>query len=102
MPDTSKDLLLLTTVEEMIVPCRKCGHVFQCYIQRKIGGESALIDRDGDVIFDLVKTCHYCKEVFHWHSNTRQMQETSAIYHELFDLLQTIYAPTERKDQSNG
>lgn len=99
MPDTSNELLLLTMVEEMVVTCRKCGHVFQGYLHRKIGGESALIDRDGDVIYDLVKTCHFCGEVFHWHSSYRTMQETSKIYHDLFDLLQTLYAPTEIKDK---
>ena len=97
MPDTqvsAPPAIGLPVVEDTPVPCRKCGHEFQSYMHRTIGGERVLIDRDGDTVWDLVKVCHYCKDVFHWHTSVRQMQEAAIAYQDMFEaLMQSLHGP---------
>lgn len=84
----------LPALDEAPVLCKKCGHKFSSYLSRTIGGETCLIDRDGNVIFDLVVTCRFCKDVFHWHSSTKEMQKMATAYQDMFDvLMKSLYAP---------
>lgn len=89
-------------VEENPCRCEKCGHVFMSYLHRVIGQENkVLIDRDGNVIFDLVVTCKYCITVFHWHTKEKTMQEMSKNYQSMFELLETLHSPgIERPSES--
>lgn len=81
-------------VEENPCACEKCGHVFLSYLHRVVNKDKLLIDRDGNVVFDLVVTCKYCNTVFHWHSKEKTMQEMSKNYQDMFELLQTLHAPS--------
>ena len=48
------------TVEERPVACERCGHEFLSYIYRVVNGdEEILVDRDNDVVYDLVKVCRF-------------------------------------------
>lgn len=83
------------TVDEKQVLCNKCGHVFASYLWRAVETESGkadtLVDRDNDVIYDLVKVCHYCGEVFHYHTKEKTMVRHSAIYQDAFETLMKHY-----------
>ena len=94
---TIPPLVVLPVVQDTPVPCRKCGHEFQSYMHRTIGTELVLIDRDGDTVWDLVKVCHWCKEVFHWHTTARQMQEAATAYQDMFEaLMRELHGPARK------
>jgi hypothetical protein len=64
--------------------CKKCGHEFASYKIVSIDGkQQILIDQDGDIVFELEKTCHFCETVFPWHSNYQTMRETTKAFTKL-------------------
>lgn len=86
----------MPTVQEQRILCQKCGHESTSFLRRDINGVVSLIDRDGDVVYDLVKVCHYCGELFHWHSKEKTLQENSKAYQDLFELLVNLNKPSGR------
>lgn len=89
-------------VEENPCTCETCGHVFQSYLYRAVGVVNrSLVDRDGNIVFDLVVVCKYCSTVFHWHTKEKSMQEMSKNYQSMFELLETLHSPgIERPSES--
>ena len=72
--------------------CRTCGHEFKSYAIKTVDGRQMLFDLDGDLIFELEKTCHFCNTVFPWHSSYRAMRETTKAFQKLqasLDLMHT-------------
>lgn len=85
-------------VDEPVL-CDKCGREFSIVIYRVVTVDDVqvrtLIDRDGDVVYELVKVCKSCKTVFHWHSKEQAMVKAEAVYQMAFDLLNALYQPAE-------
>ena len=88
-------------MEERPVACERCGHEFLSYIYRVVNGdEEILVDRDNDVVYDLVKVCRFCRTVFHWHTKDRTIQKHTEAYQTLFPML---FAPAlEAENESKA
>ena len=89
------------TVDDKPVTCEKCGHEFKSFMYRVVTTEQGetltLIDRDNDVVYDLVKVCHYCRTVFHYHTKEKTLIQHSAIYQSAFEKLMSHYQPPHLK-----
>lgn len=88
----------LPTLQEVFCTCEKCGHEFSSWLRREVSGVPSLVDREGNLIYDLVLCCKFCGTVFHWHTKDRSIQENSKIYQDLFEALESaLHAPVERR-----
>lgn len=89
----------LPSFRDDLVVCEKCGREFQSYRFRVLMSDGAevrtLIDRDNDVIYDLVKVCRSCSTVFHWHTKEAAIKHNSAVYQTAFEQLMSHY---QKKD----
>jgi hypothetical protein len=74
-----------------IPTCRKCSHEFASYRIMIIEGMQMLYDQDGDLVFELEKTCHFCDTVFPWHSNYQTMQATTKAFKKLVASLDAMH-----------
>ncbi len=89
MPDKPK-------VEDHPVRCRKCDRVFKGYVYKIVPTAkeiTVLTDADGDVVYDLVKTCGKCQTVYHWHSNDKTLEENTKKFQ---ILMETLYSTPPR------
>jgi transcription elongation factor Elf1 len=95
----------LPDVKECPITCETCGHESVSFLKRDVNGALSLVDRDGDIVYDLVKACRYCGGMFHWHSKEKTLQENAKIYQEMIGLLSELNKPSGRNtdgEQNNS